>query len=565
MNMIKLWLGFDNMLVVESVGKGGGLVLLWKEGWGIEIQNYSNRHINAVVSPTNSTPWVFTGFYGHPEAHKRVEAWSLLRHLKSLVLVPWLCAGDFNEILDHSEKIGGRRRPNFLMDNFKSTLEFCDLHEVECRGPRCTWNNGREGINFTMEKLDRVFANHEWLTRYPKVEISLEGAIFSDHLPILINMAGSKVMRRKGRGFRYEATWAEKKECKEIIKKIWKVKDTACGTWSSVNMKLNESKRGLEMWQKVHGRKVGQHIQMLSDKLLEEKAKQDDVDSNLIKKLHEELIEKQNEEDVYWRQRAKEDWLKHGDQNSRYFHASANQKKKASMMTEIMDEQGNKWETEELIGDAFAKYFQGLFTTSGLRQMESVLEKVDRRATSDMNNALLKEFMVEEIGVALNQMAPLKAPGPDGFSASFFQKNWAVIGDEVSRVVLYFLNNGVLNKELNLTYIALIPKVANPSCVTEFRPISLCNVLYKLVAKTLANRLKLVLNDIISPNQSAFVPDRLISDNILAAYETLHTMQSRMWGKVGYMAVKLDMSKAYDRVEWDFLEAIMCRLGFVER
>jgi Fic family protein len=139
------------------------------------------------------------------------------------------------------------------------------------------------------------------------------------------------------------------------IKKIWKVKDMACGTWRSVNRKLNESKRGLKVWQKVHGRNVGQHIQLLSAKLLEEKAKQDDVNPNLIKKLHEELIEKQNEEDVYWRQRAKEDWLKHGDQNSRYFHASANQKKKASMMTVIMDEQGNKWETEELIRDAFAK------------------------------------------------------------------------------------------------------------------------------------------------------------------------------------------------------------------
>ena len=142
----------------------------------------------------------------------------------------------------------------------------------------------------------------------------------------------------------------EKKECKEIIKKICKVKDTTCGTWSSVNKKLNESKRGLKMWQRVHGRKVGQHIQMLSAQLLKEHAKQDDVDSNLIKKLHTELIEKPNEEDLWWRQRVKEDWLKHRDQNSRYFHASANQKKKASTTTEITDEQGRKWETKEMIG-----------------------------------------------------------------------------------------------------------------------------------------------------------------------------------------------------------------------
>jgi hypothetical protein len=141
---IKMRLGFDNMLVVEGVGKGGGLALLWKEGWGIEVQNYSNQYINAVVSSTNSTPM---GFYGHPKMHKRVEAWSLLRHLKSLVPDPWLCAGDFNEILNQTEKVGRRRRSNYLMENFKSALEFWGLHEVECRGPRCTWNNGREGID----------------------------------------------------------------------------------------------------------------------------------------------------------------------------------------------------------------------------------------------------------------------------------------------------------------------------------------------------------------------------------------------------------------------------------
>ena len=247
------------------------------------------------------------------------------------------------------------------------------------------------------------------------------------------------------------------------------------------------------------------------------------MDSNIIKKLHAELIEKQKEEDFYWRQRAKEDWLKHGDQNSRYFHASANQKKKASMITEISDEWGAKWETEERIGDAFAKYFQDLFTSAGPRQMDSVLEKVDRRV-SDMNNVLLKEFTIEEVGIALNQMAPLKAPGLDGFSASFFQKYWAVIGNEVSRVILYFLNNGVLNKELNLTYIALIPKVVNPVCVTEFRLISLCNVLYKLIAKTLTNRLKLVLN-----GQDAYIYIYIYSVSIQITYFTLDAYLLYLW------------------------------------
>jgi hypothetical protein len=201
----------------------------------------------------------------------------------------------------------------------------------------------------------------------------------------------------------------------------------------------------------------------------------------------------------------------------------------------------------------------------GSRNMDHALEGLEVRVTPAMNATLMQEFTTEEVGRAVAQMDPLKAPGPDGFSTCFFQKNWAIIGGEVSQFVTHILNNGSMNKELNFTYIALIPKVANPSCVTDFRPISLCNVLYKLISKTIANRLKLVLPEIISQNQSAFIPGRLISDNILAAYETLHTMHSKMWGKVGHMAVKLDMSKAYDRVEWDFLEAVMHRMGFEGR
>jgi len=107
--------------------------------------------------------------------------------------------------------------------------------------------------------------------------------------------------------------------------------------------------------------------------------------------------------------------------------------------------------------------------------------------------------------------------------------------------------------------------VQKPVNVTEFRPISLCNVIFKLISKVLANRLKRVLPDIISCNQSAFIPERLILDNILVAYETLHTMKNRLWSQVGYMGIKLDMSKAYDRVEWPFLEAVMLKLGFEPR
>ena len=139
------------------------------------------------------------------------------------------------------------------------------------------------------------------------------------------------------------------------------------------------------------------------------------------------------------------------------------------------------------------------------------------------------------------------------------------MGETITMAVLDFLNSGNMVPDINHTNIVLIPKVKNPEKMSDFRPISLCNVIYKIISKVLANRLKQVLPQIISLTQSAFVPGRFITDNVLVAYETLHTMHCKKKGKKGSLALKLDISKAYDHVEWPFLKEIMHKLGFPER
>jgi hypothetical protein len=137
-----------------------------------------------------------------------------------------------------------------------------------------------------------------------------------------------------------------------------------------------------------------------------------------------------------------------------------------------------------------------------------------------------------------------------------------MVRDEVTREVLQVLNSGVIPGEWNETAIVLIPKVESPELVSQFRPISLCNVIYKVVSKVLSRRLKAILPEVISNTHSAFVPRRLITDNVLVAYESFHTIKNKRQGNRGICAVKLDMHKDYDRVEWNFLHDMMIRLGF---
>jgi hypothetical protein len=193
-----------------------------------------------------------------------------------------------------------------------------------------------------------------------------------------------------------------------------------------------------------------------------------------------------------------------------------------------------------------------------------MLSDVGRRVTPEMNDELMAAFTREEVRNALFSIGDLKAPGPDGLHAIFYKRFWNMLGGDLEDEVLQAVNSATIPEGWNDTTIVLIPKVTNPEKITQFRPISLCNVVYKVISKLLANRLKRILPDIVSPFQSAFVPGRLITDNILVAYESIHSIKKKQ-GKKGVCAVKLDMHKAYDHVEWIYLKEIMLKMGFSQQ
>ena len=211
------------------------------------------------------------------------------------------------------------------------------------------------------------------------------------------------------------------------------------------------------------------------------------------------------------------------------------------------------------------EYFTEIYSTTYPSEFEANLSAVGSRVLEAMNAELLRDFKEEEVWRALIQMHPTKSPGSDGMSPIFYQKYWDMVGPQVIQSVIHILRIGMMPNGLNYTYICLIPKVKSPQKIFEYCPISLCNVIYKIVSKVLANRLKGVLPEVVSDAQSAFVPGRQITDNVLVAFEVMHYINQRRKGKEGLMAIKLNMSKAYDWVEWSFLEAMMWRMGFKDR
>ena len=159
-------------------------------------------------------------------------------------------------------------------------------------------------------------------------------------------------------------------------------------------------------------------------------------------------------------------------------------------------------------------------------------------------------------------MGPHKAPGPNGIPAFFFQEHWNIVKKDILNTVHAFFHSGYLSKTLDHTYITLVLKINFPDDVTHFRPISLWNVIYKVISKILVNRLKPFMDELITPFQNAFIRGRSITDIILLAHEILDMLGKKKGRKNGFGVLKIDMSKAYDRVNWVFLKAVLVSMNF---
>ncbi|KAI8550738.1 hypothetical protein RHMOL_Rhmol06G0131400 [Rhododendron molle] len=401
-----------------------------------------------------------------------------------------------------------------------------------------------------------------WVTHYNQASVEHLDCIGSDHKALLLKITTE--VRRRVTPFRFDARWCEYEEVQTIVKNQWEQGVTGSRLFC-LNQKIRNCRLALKSWrvkQNLNSRKKIDQACM-EIKVLESEGRE--LHPDRLTNLENQMANEWAKEELYWQQKSHHKWLQSGDRNTSYFHASTVERRRRNHISGIENAYGVWISDQHGIADEFQSFFQHLYVSEGVQNIQQVTNFIPHRVSTSMNNSLLKPFTSREIKAALFEMHPNRAPGYDGMTAGFFQRYWGIVGVDVCRAVRSFFHDGRMLRSVNRTQIVLIPKVQTPTKVSQFRPISLRTISYKIIAKVLANRLKPFLPSIVSENQSAFVGGRQIMDNVLIAHELTHYIKHKRSGSHGVAAFKLDMAKAYDRIEWSYLEMVMTQLGFHQK
>ncbi|XP_071933546.1 uncharacterized protein [Coffea arabica] len=401
--------------------------------------------------------------------------------------------GDMNDILSSEEKWGGRLRSESSFRVFRNFVNDNQLIDIDFEGIPWTWCNNWDEDGEVKERLDRVLCSWGWRREHGKAKCVHLHNEASDHCMLLLDTEPK--YRKWKKRFYFDKNWVQNKEVKGIITTAWGKQQVS---W--IKKEIAEVNMGQQVDKK--GR---------------------------LSTLKKQLTEAYRKEEAYWGQKARVQWLKEGDRNTRYFHSEVEGRRKKNSISALQRDDGTWCESEEEVEGEINEYFEKLFTSSNPRQFDAILRGIPQVITDQMNSKLTKPVSEMEARKAVFSLHPNKAPGPDAISS--------------------FFHSGHLLQAINETIITLIPKVESPISVSQYRPISLCNVMYRIISKILVNRLKSFLHHCISSNQSAFIPDRQIIDNIVVTHESIHCLNHRRTGSNEFMTLKLDMAKTYDRVE----------------
>jgi hypothetical protein len=328
-------------------------------------------------------------------------------------------------------------------------------------------------------------ANNAWSLMFPVAKLQHLDYCKSDHRALLLDTDFQDGIASQGTGpRRFEARWLHEKKFREVVQRAWQ--DASSMSDGGVLGKLSSMHRALHEWDQTVLRRPKKRLR---------KAQRDfeKVVSGVISDENEakakelaELIELLLEQDeIHWLQRSRANWLKFGDRNTSFFHNFATARRKKNYIKRLKNS-SNIWvEGTDQLKPLVFDYFSELFTSEVQDTDPILLEKVQPRMTTEMNAMLVAPFTPEDVKKAAFSIGDFKAPGPDGIHAVFYKKFWDICGDEITTEVLQALNSGIIAEGWNDTTVVLIPKIDDPEFITQFRPISLCNVIYKILSKML--------------------------------------------------------------------------------
>ncbi|KAK0576526.1 hypothetical protein LWI29_019063 [Acer saccharum] len=397
-----------------------------------------------------------------------MHTWTLLRRLRDVDNLPWVCGGDFNELLSTTEKLGGSEKTIRDIIRFRQVVDDCGLIDLGFSRPKFTWNNRREGCANVQERLDRILATTSWKNIF------------------------RHAVRRASKRFQFETCWLREGDIDNVVSGVWEEGSPSLST-EDLTVKLGRCANRLSDWSQTRFGNTRKKIEEKSRIIesLYRRSRENNVMRH-IQSLEREVEGLIESDELYWKQRSRADWLSAGDRNTKYFHHRALARKKKNYIPFLLDNYGIQHESIEGMATMILDYFSNIFASSNpsADSIRKAIAAIKTRLSEEMKSDLLHEFRPEEIKDALFSLGPTKAPGPDGYHAIFFQKFWHILGPDVSQVCLHVLQGEMSIREFNYTNVVLILKIPNPLTPKDFRPISLCSVVYKIITKVLVNRIK---------------------------------------------------------------------------
>ncbi|KAG6469540.1 hypothetical protein ZIOFF_070469 [Zingiber officinale] len=525
-------MGFEE--VVSN--KSGKVWFFWESTIACKVlfdhDQFLHLELSSQLFPSSM---IVTVVYAKCTRLERSVLWESLEELRPEGDRLWLVGGDFNVISSMEEHSAGVLARPGAMEDFNNFIMLAGLVDAGFVGDRYTWTNNR-----VWKRLDRVLLSPSWGSLDFTVRVEHLSRAASDHCPLLVEFPGFQKPRAS---FRFQRMWGLQR----------------------LQMKLRRLKEHLKWWNmevfgNIHDRVLQAEESMTAaeqafdrDPTEQSRTHRSECQAHLFRVL--------DMEEDFWKQRAAIRWMGEGEKNTKFFHSTVQKKRAASRLFRIWEE-GQCLDQPERIRESGVRYFQELLTGETVDSTAVDTDVIPTLVSTEDNLMLAALPSAEEVKQVVWSMCQDSAAGPDGFSVAFYRACWEIVGEDVLQAVLDFFRGAELPRGMASTTIVLIPKVDSAQRWRDFRPISLCNVSYKIISKLMAQRMASVLGKVISPAQSGFVPGRLISDNILMAQELDHKLNYHIRG--GNLILKLDMAKAYDRVQWGVLFRVMAAFGFSE-